>query len=133
MIDKKYSDDELKSKLTKEQYDILVNKSTEAPFSGNLVDNKEEGVYVCPICGSELFSSDTKFDSHSGWPSFYDVANNKAVKLIDDNSLGMRRTEVVCATCGGHLGHLFHDATDQPTGDRYCINSASLKFMPKSK
>lgn len=126
-----YNNEELKNKLSKEQYDIIVNKGTETPFTGKLLNNKEKGDYVCPVCGSVLFSSDTKFDSGSGWPSFYDVANSKAVKLIEDNSLGMSRTEVECATCGSHLGHLFHDAPDQPTGDRFCINSASLDFKPK--
>jgi peptide-methionine (R)-S-oxide reductase len=126
-----YKDDDLKKKLTKQQYDILVNKGTEAPFTGALLENKQKGDYVCPICGTVLFSSDTKFDSGSGWPSFYDVADNKNIKLVEDNSLGMRRTEVECAVCGGHLGHLFHDAPDQPTGERFCINSASLEFKPK--
>lgn len=128
-----YDTEELKKKLTKEQYDILVNKGTEAPFTGELLHNKAEGDYLCPICGSTLFKSDTKFDSGSGWPSFYDVADNAAIKLIDDDSHGMSRTEVQCAKCGGHLGHLFHDAVDQPTGQRFCINSASLDFKPKSK
>lgn len=123
--------DELKNRLTKEQYDIIVNKGTEAPFTGSLLHNEEAGDYTCPVCGATLFKSDTKFDSGSGWPSFYDVADNKAIKLIDDDSLGMRRTEVECANCGAHLGHLFHDAVDQPTGLRYCINSASLNFKPK--
>ena len=129
MIDKKYEKN-LK-KLTKEQYDTLVNGATETPFTGKLLNNKEKGMYVCPVCGSELFTSDTKFDSGSGWPSFYDVANNKAVKLVDDDSFGMHRTEVNCATCGSHLGHLFHDAPNEPTGDRFCINSAALDFKPE--
>jgi peptide-methionine (R)-S-oxide reductase len=128
-----FDKEELKKKLTKEQYDILINKGTEMPGSGALLHNKEAGDYTCPVCGSVLFSSDTKFDSGSGWPSFYDVANAKSVKLVEDNSLGMQRTEVECATCGSHLGHLFHDAPDQPTGDRFCINSASLNFEPKNK
>jgi peptide-methionine (R)-S-oxide reductase len=130
---KKYSDEELKKKLSPEQYQILRQKGTEAPYTGALLENKETGMYVCPVCGSELFSSETKFDSGSGWPSFYDVASTGAVTLVTDNSHGMKRTEVVCATCGSHLGHLFNDAFDQPTGQRYCINSASLKFMPKPK
>ena len=119
-----------KQKLTTEQYDVLRNKATEAPFTGKLLNNKEKGSYVCAACGTELFKSDTKFDSGSGWPSFYDVAKTGAVKLVDDSSHGMQRTEVVCATCGGHLGHLFDDAYDQPTGQRYCINSVSLNFKP---
>lgn len=130
MINKKY-DNNLK-KLTKEQYDVLVNGATETPFTGDLLNNKEKGMYVCPVCGSELFSSDTKFNSGSGWPSFYDVANNKAVKLVNDVSFGMQRTEVNCATCGSHLGHLFHDAPNEPTGDRFCINSAALSFKPEN-
>jgi peptide-methionine (R)-S-oxide reductase len=130
---KQFSDDELKSKLTPEQYHILREKGTEAPFTGNLLHNKEAGNYICPVCGSTLFSSDTKFDSGSGWPSFYDVASTGAVKLVEDSSHGMRRVEALCSTCGSHLGHVFNDATDQPTGMRYCINSASLKFMPKQE
>ena len=125
------NEDELKKKLTPEQYQILRQKGTEAPFTGALLDNKQAGVYVCPVCGAELFKSDQKFDSGSGWPSFYDVAKSGAVKLTDDSSLGMQRTEVTCATCGSHLGHLFNDAPQTPTGQRFCINSASLKFMPK--
>lgn len=113
------------------QKDVLFNKATEAPFTGKFLHNKEQGTYTCVNCGHELFSSSTKFDSGSGWPSFYDVASTGAVKLLDDSSHGMERTEVVCANCGGHLGHLFPDAFDQPTGQRYCINSASLDFKPK--
>jgi peptide-methionine (R)-S-oxide reductase len=125
------NEDELKAKLTPDQYRILREKGTEAPFTGKLLHNKEEGIYVCPVCGAELFSSDTKFDSGSGWPSFYDVAKTGAVKLSDDDSLGMHRVEATCANCGSHLGHVFNDAHDQPGGMRYCINSASLSFMPK--
>lgn len=125
------NDNDWKTKLTPEQYAVLRNKATEAPFTGKLLHNKEQGMYVCAACGAELFSSDTKFDSGSGWPSFYDVIKTGAVKLLPDSSHGMERTEVVCSNCGGHLGHLFDDAYDQPTGQRYCINSVSLDFMPK--
>lgn len=125
------NDEQWKKKLTPEQYKILRQKGTDAPFTGELLHNKETGMYTCAACGTELFSSDHKFDSGSGWPSFYDVANSSAVELHEDSSLGMQRTEVTCKNCGGHLGHLFHDATDQPTGARYCINSTSLGFKPK--
>ncbi len=125
------TDDDWKQKLTAEQYKALREKGTEAPFSGKLLHNKDSGMYVCAACGTNLFSSDTKFDSGSGWPSFYDVAEKGNVRLEKDSSLGMERTEVVCATCGGHLGHLFNDAPQTPTGQRYCINSVCLKFEGK--
>jgi peptide-methionine (R)-S-oxide reductase len=124
-------DDELKNKLTSEQYHVLREKGTEAPFSGKLLNEKGTGDFVCMACGTVVFKSDTKFDSGSGWPSFYDPANTKAVKLVEDNSHGMNRTEVICANCGSHLGHVFHDAPDQPTGQRFCINSAALDFKEK--
>jgi peptide-methionine (R)-S-oxide reductase len=127
------TDEEWKKKLTPEQYSVLREKGTEAPFTGELLHNKDSGMYVCAACGSELFDSKTKFDSGSGWPSFYDVASSETVKLVDDSSHGMQRTEVICADCGGHLGHLFDDAADQPTGQRYCINSCSLDFKPIKK
>lgn len=129
----KLSDKEWKDKLTPEQYAILRQKGTEAPFSGELLHNKQSGRYACAACGAELFDSKTKFDSKSGWPSFYDVASSDTVKLIDDTSQGVHRIEVQCAVCGGHLGHVFDDAYDQPTGRRYCINSASLCFIPQDK
>jgi peptide-methionine (R)-S-oxide reductase len=125
------SDDEWKAKLTPEQYHILREKGTEAPGTGKLLHNKDSGDYTCAACGTVLFKSDTKFDSGSGWPSFYDMANQEAVTLTDDNSLGMTRTEVTCTNCGSHLGHLFHDVPDQPTGMRFCINSAALDFQEK--
>jgi peptide-methionine (R)-S-oxide reductase len=125
------SDDEWKDKLTPEQYHVLREKGTEASGSGTLLHNDKSGDYVCGACGQVVFTSDTKFDSGSGWPSFYDVANTKAVKLQEDSSLGIRRVEVMCANCGSHLGHVFNDAPDQPTGMRFCINSAALDFKEK--
>jgi peptide-methionine (R)-S-oxide reductase len=124
-------DEELRKKLTPDQYRILREKDTEAPFTGKLLHNKESGMYTCGACGQPLFKSDTKFDSGSGWPSFYDVVSKGAVTLKDDSTLGMHRTEVVCSNCGSHLGHLFNDASDQPTGLRYCINSLALDFNKK--
>jgi len=128
---KSMTEDEIKQKLTPEQYHILREKGTEAPFTGEHLNNKAKGMYTCAVCGAELFSSDTKFDSQTGWPSFYDVAKSDAVKLDEDNSHGMHRVEVSCANCGSHLGHVFKDAPDQPTGTRFCINSACLGFEPK--
>jgi len=119
--------DEWKSKLTPEQYHILVEKGTEAPFSGELLNNKKDGMYACAACGTELFSSDTKYESGSGWPSFWSAVDDSKVKLVPDDSHGMHRTEVQCANCGGHLGHLFEDGPN-PTGQRYCINSCALDF-----
>lgn len=124
------SDTEWKEQLSDEQYQILRRKGTEAPFSGKFNQNKDTGTYVCAACGNPLFSSDTKFDSKSGWPSFYDAIAG-SVEFHDDSSHGMARTEITCANCGGHLGHIFNDAVDQPTGQRYCINSVSLDFKPK--
>lgn len=120
--------DDYKDKLTAEQYAVMRQGDTEAPFSGHLLNNKDKGSYTCAACGMELFGSETKFDSGTGWPSFYDVKNNKSVKLIDDSTHGMHRVEVQCANCGSHLGHLFKDAPQTPTGDRYCINSCALDF-----
>ncbi len=118
----------MKNELTDEQRAVLFDKSTEAPFSGQYLNNKEPGKYTCANCGNVVFDSDAKFDSGSGWPSFYDVANTKAVKLVEDNSNNMRRIEVQCANCGGHLGHVFNDAPQTPTNMRFCINSLALDF-----
>jgi peptide-methionine (R)-S-oxide reductase len=115
-----------REELTPEQYKVLREKGTERPFSGEYVDTKEDGIYRCAACGNELFSSQTKFDSGTGWPSFTDPAVAANVELHEDNSLFMRRTEVTCARCGGHLGHVFDDG---PNGcDRYCINSVALSL-----
>ena len=125
------SNEEWKKKLTSEQYRTLREKATELPFSGKLLQNKEKGVYVCAGCGAELFSSDTKYDSGCGWPSFY-AANKEKIELKEDVSHGMTRIEVLCKKCGGHLGHVFDDGP-QPTGQRYCINSAALEFAKKEE
>lgn len=115
-------------KLTDKQKKVLFEKGTEAPFSGELVSEKRSGVYTCANCGAQLFSSDAKFESGTGWPSFDNVVEEGTVELREDTSHGMVRTEVVCAKCGGHLGHLFDDGPADTTGKRYCINSCVLDF-----
>lgn len=120
--------DTFKQKLTPQQYAVLREGNTEAPFSGALLHNKKSGLYRCAACGAVVFDSETKFDSGSGWPSFYDVKNKDHVRLVEDTSHGMQRIEVRCAQCDSHLGHVFHDAPQTPTGIRFCINSCALDF-----
>lgn len=122
------SDDEWKAELTPEEYAVLRQAATERPWTGELLDENREGVYKCKACGRELFRSTAKFDSHCGWPSFYIPSEQDAVELLRDSTLGMERVEVRCANCGSHLGHVFDDAPQTPTGDRFCMNSVSLSF-----
>lgn len=127
MDSKNMSEQDWKDKLSPEQYHILREKGTERAFTGALLDNKDQGMYTCAACGAELFSSDAKFDSGTGWPSFDEPANLEHVELRPDTSHGMTRTEVVCKNCGGHLGHVFNDGPTE-SGQRYCINSCALEF-----
>lgn len=127
------NEEEWRGILTPEQFHILREKGTERPFTGEYWDYKAEGIYRCAGCGEILFTSDTKFDSGCGWPSFYASLDKSKIVETLDTSYGMRRTEVTCAKCGGHLGHVFNDAPRTPTGMRYCINSASLQFDPQRK
>ena len=132
MKDNKKTDDYWKKKLTKEQYKVLREKETEKPFTGKLLYNKKKGKYICAACGNIIFNSSTKFDSECGWPSFYD-ARKGSIKIKVDLSHGMIRREVLCAKCGSHLGHIFNDAPQTPTGQRYCINSIALNFKKDGK
>jgi len=128
---KQQSEEYWKEKLTADQYYVMREKGTEAPFTGKYVDNHESGMYECAACGHALFASDAKFESGTGWPSFDQPVNKENVELQDDDSMGMHRTEVICKNCGAHLGHVFDDGPKDTTGQRYCINSCALEFKKK--
>jgi peptide-methionine (R)-S-oxide reductase len=134
MVDKiRKSEAEWRQQLTPEQYSVLRQKATERPFTGEYVHEKTQGVYTCAACGQPLFDSAAKFESGTGWPSFWDAIEKGNVELIEDNAYGMRRVEVVCSRCGSHLGHVFEDGPRDKTGLRYCINSVSLALKQKEK
>jgi peptide-methionine (R)-S-oxide reductase len=122
------SDEEWRRELSDSEYRVLRKAATERAWSGALLDEKRDGIFVCKACGADLFRSTTKFESGSGWPSFFEPISADAVELRTDISFGMARTEVLCSTCGSHLGHLFDDAPQTPTGERYCMNSVSMEF-----
>ena len=127
------SEDEWRAELSPQEYHVLREGGTERAFTGEYTDTKQVGIYSCRACGAELFRSEAKFDSHCGWPSFWEPSTSDNVVLRQDRSYGMVRTEVLCGACHSHLGHLFDDAPQTPTGDRYCINSVSLKYhQPES-
>ena len=126
------SDEEWRAELDADRFSVLREAATERPWTGELLDEERAGVYSCAACGAELFKSGTKFDSGCGWPSFYESVRPEAVELLEDTSLGTVRTEVRCAACGSHLGHVFPDGFGTPTGDRYCMNSIALDFTAES-
>ncbi len=135
MDDKRYqvhkSDADWQKELSPEEFMVLRRAATERPGTGKLLGEQRVGIYSCRACGNELFRSDTKFESHCGWPSFFEAMNSDAVERIEDRSHGMIRVEVRCKKCGSHLGHVFDDAPQTPTGERYCMNSVALRFAPK--
>src|SRR6185312_13664793 len=137
MDDKRYevqkSDADWQKELSPTEYAVLRRAGTERPGTGKLLGENRVGIYSCRACGNELFRSDTKFESHCGWPSFFEAANSTAVERLEDRSHGMLRVEVRCKKCGSHLGHVFDDAPQTPTGERYCMNSVALRFAPKER